>query len=43
MCNVKAPSLTIQKLWPMLKLFADKQKDGKTDKTVCPGSIDVRV
>ena len=40
--NIKAVSLTIQKLWPMKKFFVDKQADKqtvrKTDmaKTICP-------
>jgi hypothetical protein len=28
--NMKPLSLTIQKIWPMLKSFADRQIDGRT-------------
>jgi hypothetical protein len=29
---MKALSLTIQKIWPMLKVFADRQTDGQRDR-----------
>ena len=37
MCNIKAVSLTIQKLWQMLRFFADKQTDKLTGHIyMCP-------
>ena len=33
---MKAPSLTIQKLWPLLKFFCRQNK--KQSKTICPPS-----
>ena len=36
--NMKALSLTIQKLWPMSKFFADKQSNRA--KTIFPHSIE---
>ena len=33
MCSIKTVSVTIQKLWSILKFFADKHSNGPTDRT----------
>ena len=40
MQNMKASSLTIQKLWPIVKFFS---RQANKTKTICPQSIDAIV